>query len=170
MKRDIFFRTKLIAGFTIMEVLVVIAIIGVLTAVVLPSISQTRAKNRDTEKIADLAVIQLGLSSYYNQNRVYPPDLPTLVSEKLVPLDATVSPVSDNLYIYVPLERSGYTNCTFYHLGVKLELPNPQIDPANTFTSVDGNNITNGYQYCAGATVGIDGSKPMETLMYHVHP
>jgi prepilin-type N-terminal cleavage/methylation domain-containing protein len=170
---------KLGRGFTIIEVLVVIGIIGILTAISFPSISNIRAKNRDAERVADIATIQLGLSLYYNQHPAgYPVDIDTLVAQKYIPEDASIPPSSflvDYPYIYVPLSRetSSGAKCTYYHLGTKLELPSGQIDTSNTFTTVSPN-ISNGYNYCGdyGSHGGEEGipNYAADPLMYSVHP
>lgn len=157
-------------GFTIVEVLVVIGIIAVLTVLILPSISNIRAKNRDTERVADISALQLGLSLYKNQigDNSYPESLTDPVFLTYVNADTLSGPTGDNLeYEYVPLKRgTGTTKCTYYHLGVKLELPSGQIDTADNFISLPGE-ISNGYAYCGdyngpGLATG--------TLNYNVHP
>jgi general secretion pathway protein G len=157
-------------GFTIIEILVVIGIIAILTIIIFPSIYKIRAKNRDSEKVSDIATIQLGLSLYHGQNNgTYPISLKDRTFEKYIPADALISP-NDEEYIYVPLQRSGEDRkCTYYHLGALLELPNPQINKGDNFNSlVSGSEEMNKYEYCgSGVTIGID-----HTLkyMYHVRP
>ncbi len=160
-------------GFTIIEVIVVIGIIGILTVIIFPSISNIRSKNRDTERIADISAIQLGLSLYYNKFSSYPETLDGLIqgNNKYVTEDSLIGPVSNDEYIYVPLKRSGATSdkCTSYHLGVKLESDSSQIDKADNFTTASGDTISNNYVYCGSSYsgLGIDGG---ENLIYHVHP
>lgn len=60
-------------GFTIMEMLLVIFIIGVLSTIVITGLSSARMKARDDERVADLAQLQLALEMYYNAcGRQYP--------------------------------------------------------------------------------------------------
>lgn len=171
---------KLKRGFTLIEVIVVIGIIGVLTVIVFPAINNIRAKNRDAERVADIATIQLGLILYKNQSPTgqYPVSLNGGdFSPKYVPADSLVGP--DGIpYLYVPLTRNGI-NCTAYHLGVILELPNAQIDAADQFNSKIepglGKTYSGGYTYCPGYTptslpAGIDGSSTGNPKMYDVHP
>ena len=156
------------------EVVVVIGIVGILTAIVFPSISNIRAKNRDAERVADISAIQLGLSLYYSQHdsQGYPSDLETLVP-KYVPADAVVPPTdrAEDKYYYVPLKRNPGDKCIYYHLGAKLELTNAQIDTANTFSSSDLQNITNGYKVC-GDQSNYEGIPDYvgDNLMYSVRP
>jgi len=60
------------SGFALVELLIVIAIIGILAAVVLASLSSSREKARDAERLADLAQIQLALEVYFNENGGFP--------------------------------------------------------------------------------------------------
>jgi prepilin-type N-terminal cleavage/methylation domain-containing protein len=142
---------KLKRGFTIVEVLVVIGIIAILTVIIFPSINNIRAKNRDAEKVADIAAIQLGLSMYFNQHPTegYPK---TIFSNgeffpKYVPEESLISP-NNQEYKYVPLKRGTSDKCSYYHLGVELELPSAQIDTADNFTSFDLEEISNDYVFC----------------------
>ena len=52
--------------------MVVIAIIGLLSTVVLISLSGVRAKARDARRIQDLKSLQTALEAYYNDNGTYP--------------------------------------------------------------------------------------------------
>gem|GEM_PF-1181588 len=53
-------------GFTLIELLVVISIIGVLSSVVLVSVSSARGKARDARRLSDLIQYKLALEFYYN--------------------------------------------------------------------------------------------------------
>ena len=159
---------KLKKGFTLIEVIVVIGIVGVLTVIVFPAINNIRAKNRDTERVADIATIQLGLLYYYNQatsSAGYPSTLSELIT-KYVPAEALVSP-DGRSYTYVPLTRnsSGVKPCTYYQLGVTLESQSTQIDKADTFNTTANPN-TNGYYWCdyGGPGLSTGGTN------YNVHP
>jgi len=59
-------------SFTLVELLMVIAIIGILSAVVIVNVSQARLAARDSQRIADLASIQLALEKYKSANGHYP--------------------------------------------------------------------------------------------------
>jgi prepilin-type N-terminal cleavage/methylation domain-containing protein len=64
-------------GFTLMELLVVMFIIGVLSTIILTGGASQLAKARDSEKISDLAEISIALELYYNSCRQYPSTLAT---------------------------------------------------------------------------------------------
>lgn len=85
--KDIF-NTRLGRGFTLVELLVVIGIIGVLSSIAYASFGSSRALARDDIRKADLKSLQLALSLYKAQYGVYPtqgcgtvrvaPDLPSV--------------------------------------------------------------------------------------------
>lgn len=59
-------------GFTVVELLVSISIIGVLSTIVFASFSQAREKSRVTKRISDMKQIQVALEYYYAVNKAYP--------------------------------------------------------------------------------------------------
>jgi prepilin-type N-terminal cleavage/methylation domain-containing protein len=68
-------------GFTLIEMLAVIAIIGILTSIALPNLSGSREKARDSERVTELNQIALGLELYYNACRTYPSALTLTIDE-----------------------------------------------------------------------------------------
>lgn len=61
-------------GFTLIEVLIVIAIIALLASIVLVGLGSFRSRGRDTRRIADLRSTQNALELYYTKFSQYPPD------------------------------------------------------------------------------------------------
>ena len=59
-------------GFTIVELLIVIVVIGILAALVLNTFSGVQARARDTERQTDNNSIATQLEVYYNDNGHYP--------------------------------------------------------------------------------------------------
>ena len=59
-------------SFTLIELLIVIAIVGVLTSLIIPIVGNTRAKARDAKRMEDLRQFQLALEMYYSDNNHYP--------------------------------------------------------------------------------------------------
>ena len=64
-------------GFTLIEMLVVIAIIGLLSSVVVIGLGGSRSKARDARRIADLQQIQNALELAYLPATGYPSALPS---------------------------------------------------------------------------------------------
>ncbi len=60
-------------GFSFIELLVVIFIIAVLSAVVIVSLGRARIKSRDNRRKSDLAVIQQAVEMYYADEHSFPP-------------------------------------------------------------------------------------------------
>lgn len=59
-------------GFTLVELMVVIAIIGILASIVLVSVSGGKSKARDAQRSSDLENFAGALEVYYSQNGHYP--------------------------------------------------------------------------------------------------
>ena len=126
-----------IRGFTLVELLVVVAIIGLLVGIIVPNLSDARASGRDARRVSDIKNIQLSLALYYNDNLHYPcslggtgtigscsPDFyPTYMAT--VPKD----PKTNSDYIYSSQQTTSATdnlNCNnksvvYYHLGAIME-------------------------------------------------
>ena len=67
-------------GFTLVELLIVIAIIGILISVGLASFRRAQTQTRDGQRKADIANIRGALEQFYADNNVYPSALPDLES------------------------------------------------------------------------------------------
>jgi prepilin-type N-terminal cleavage/methylation domain-containing protein len=59
-------------GFTLVELLVVISIIGLLSTMATMAISNARLKSRDARRIGDVKQIQNALELYFNDHNSYP--------------------------------------------------------------------------------------------------
>jgi prepilin-type N-terminal cleavage/methylation domain-containing protein len=59
-------------GFTVVELMVTISIIGILSTVTYASFSQAQKKSRIAKRISDLKQMQVALEYYYAVNKVYP--------------------------------------------------------------------------------------------------
>lgn len=59
-------------GFTIVELLIVIVVIGILAALVVTTFSGIQQKSRNTERETDIKAVHGQLEAYYAQNGRYP--------------------------------------------------------------------------------------------------
>lgn len=65
-------------GFTLLELLIVIVIIGILALLIIPNITSAPKKARDTQRKTDLRAVQKGLEEYFTSNNAYPAALTAL--------------------------------------------------------------------------------------------
>jgi prepilin-type N-terminal cleavage/methylation domain-containing protein len=154
-------------GFTLIELMVVIAIIGLLATIITASLSTARAKGRDAKRIADIKTIQTALDLYYNDNYKYPTALSSLVPNYLpvMPTDPSYSvtsatcvsaPSTAGCYKYTAFASSG-TLCNAanppikYHIGAALE------QTSNSALSNDVDAALNNNS-CSGAAADFDGT------------
>jgi general secretion pathway protein G len=110
-------------GFTLLELLIVIVIIGILALLIIPNITSAPKKARDTQRKTDLRAIQKGLEEYFVSNNIYPGTtgqadtvLTALTSGnppimKSVPID----PKSTGAYVYTYTPAN--TNTTYALTG-----------------------------------------------------
>lgn len=122
-------------GFTIVELLIVIVVIGILVALVVTTFSGIQRRARDTERQTDIKAVHSQLEAYYAQEGHYPV-LADITPENLPGLDdeALVDPGGDALeagagsgsaygYATVPADCDNGTagDCTEYTLTATLE-------------------------------------------------
>ena len=125
---------KKINAFTLIELIVVIAIIGILASVIYPSFSNYQKKGRDGKRLADIKNIASALDQYYLDNGSYPTstqdtlapfqygsikDLNVLVPKYLSKLPNDPLTKNTNLYWtgtqnYLTNNRDGYYNYYYF--------------------------------------------------------
>jgi type II secretion system protein G len=130
-------------GFTIVELLIVIVVIGILAALVVTTFTGIQAKARDTERQTDIKAIHGQLEAYYAQNGAYPAladvNDATWRSTNMKGLDAEAlkdpkgtaqtlaATTSTTSYGYAPTQTdnsactTAAANCTKYTLTATLE-------------------------------------------------
>ncbi|MEK7471897.1 MAG: prepilin-type N-terminal cleavage/methylation domain-containing protein [Patescibacteria group bacterium] len=137
------------AGFTIIELLIVIAIIAILAGLVLNNFQGAQAKARDTQRVTDVNNIHTKLEEYYGDNNGYPNtftaatfpgidadslkdpkgtsvDINAVVADETA-ADAVAAPDGSGVtpqYLFVPFGAAGCTTaCTGYVLKTFVEKP-----------------------------------------------
>lgn len=68
-------------GFTLLELIIVIAVIGVLAAIAVPNLVQTPRRAKEAVLRTNLRTIREVIDQHYGDKGFYPPDLETLVDE-----------------------------------------------------------------------------------------
>ncbi|MBP7018422.1 prepilin-type N-terminal cleavage/methylation domain-containing protein [Candidatus Saccharibacteria bacterium] len=117
-------------GFTIIELLIVIVVIGILAGLVLNSFGNIQERARDTERQNDINSIHTALELFYTDNSGYPnvaaaADLDGFPKMELNP-EATVAPNASETYTYTPTCPGASVvgtgaDCTTYVLNATLE-------------------------------------------------
>jgi type IV pilus assembly protein PilE len=79
------------AGFTLIELMIVVAIVGILAALAFPSYKEQIAKSRRAEASAVLLESSQYMRRYYSANDTFTTTLPSSLSQS--PRDNTVSPL-----------------------------------------------------------------------------
>jgi general secretion pathway protein G len=63
------------AGLTIVEILIVVAILGIVAAIAVPRYSDYRERVRVAQAVIDLKALSMLINNYYLDARAYPPNL-----------------------------------------------------------------------------------------------
>lgn len=143
-------------GFTIVELLIAISVIGILATLSIGTIPQSLAKGRDRERVADIDTLHSRLETYFDDHGGYPSTLNTTLFPRLDPFalkdskgnDITINSPVANLsaalsspsptsstpseYTYTPYPASCNTSvpCQGYVLKSYIEVPEGKIsDP-----------------------------------------
>jgi len=161
-------------AFTLIEIVVVIAIMGFLTAIIYSSFDTSKAQSRDQKKISDMGLIQIGLEQFFQKNGYYPVDI----------LDQTFAPkylssISTDLFLstyhYIPLTKTfGSNTCISYQLWTKFELNNQYLNSKKGYDSVDlptgANNNSKTTFYQCGNNLVAKINADTDALVYDVMP
>ena len=87
-------------AFSIVELAVVIAVIGILATITTVGYTKLQRDSRDTERKSDIAIVQAALETYYEKTGGYPPSGPADFNESFyrntlnIPASALQSPLS----------------------------------------------------------------------------
>jgi general secretion pathway protein G len=83
-------RPRFEKGFTLLELLVVMTIIGILAAIAVPALRDSPQRAREAALKEDLFALRSVIDQYHGDKGNYPPDLQTLVTDgyvRKIPLD-----------------------------------------------------------------------------------
>ena len=131
-------------GFTLLELLIVIVIIGILALLIIPNITSAPKKARDTKRKTDVTTVRKGLEEYFVNNNSYPSTGGTStfanISSALTGLTVGTAPIIKTLPTD-PKNVSPYiyqyaSDGTTYKLDACLE--NDQDNGSNTIAGANG--------------------------------
>src|SRR3989344_9069794 len=103
-------------AFTLIEILVVVAVIGVLSSLVLVYLRSSRESGHDARRLEDVNQLRTYLELYYTDHTRYPVSLDLLVPDYIPSLPRDPS---GGTYRYSALGAADI--CGSYHLGADLE-------------------------------------------------
>jgi len=107
-------------GFTLIEILVVVSIIGILASIVLIGVNDARQKARDARRVSDLYQISQAIEMYNNATGKYPENLTSNLSSYF-PKGLPKDPNPNNNYDYIR------DNSKCYILRAKLDRSNKDV-------------------------------------------
>ena len=110
-------------GFTVVELLVVMAIIGLLSSIILATLNTSRQKARDNSRQTSLRQVQIALDLYYNAYGTYPASMSALVPGFIAALPKDPLNGTDYGYTVTPgcVPSDPAQPCTTDWLGATME-------------------------------------------------
>ena len=108
-------------GFTLIEMLVVIAIIGIMMTIVFGSISNARIKSRDNKRISDLKEIKYALTQYYDYKNSFPATISS--SADVQALSPFISQIPNDPSTNAPYDYANLNSGQNFCLGAVFENP-----------------------------------------------
>ncbi|MEI7777687.1 MAG: type II secretion system protein [bacterium] len=129
-------------GFTLIEILVVVSIMGILLSIVMENIGSAQARSRDHKRISDIKSLQLALEQYYDGNNAFP-----TAGNLSVLAPAYVPSIQTDPSTKAPYDYSTGLNNNSFCLGAQLEITSTTSlsDDAGCSTGVTPTNPANYY-------------------------
>lgn len=141
-------------GFTLVELMVVITIIAILSAISIVALSTVAQNGRDAKRKTDLKVVQSSLEYYFADQGYYPAEVP--FGNQLQFTDAQGN--KKTYYNKLPQDPSYSYQCTPYASGkcstycLKAKLDNPDDNANDDTNRIATSQICSGGDYNYGLT------------------
>ncbi len=114
-------------GFTLLEILVVISIIGILVALGTAAYTTAQKKSRDARRKADIKSLQNGFEQYYSKFNLYPTTQVEAGDTTIFPAGLPEDPKNSGENVYtINLSSTAFCVCTLLEssAGNSTALPN----------------------------------------------
>lgn len=108
-QRNLFNLNVYSKAFSLIELMIVVAIIGIITAIAYPSYTKYIMKSRRTEALTTLINTQNKLELYYSQNNAYPITLAALQAPPPMTQGAALGLGLNYSYVYSRPTTTSYT-------------------------------------------------------------
>lgn len=126
-------------GFTLVELLMIIAIIGILSSVIVVGMGGSRAKSRDAVRVGDLKSLSYAAERYFSEYFEFPADIAYL--DQYFTSSAPKDPKTKSPYSYINYDIGGAHK---YCLGAIMETSIPSPATADQGCTAQGNYIIKG--------------------------
>lgn len=136
-------------GFTLVELLVVISIIGLLSTLAVVSLGSARSRARDARRISDIKQIQTALELHYADLGAYPIEATAIT----LGVDNTTDTLTDSGFE----NGSSPTGGTVYMGNVPANFDQPAAIADYEYQSVDGTTYTLDFEL-EGTVAGLSGT------------
>lgn len=160
-------------AFTMIELMVVIAVILILTAFTIYSLGPARAKSRDSRRITDANLIMNAADQYYTSNlRIYPVVGSTLIEDKYYAKKITVNllPELNNYLSPIPVDPVNDTTHRYVYIyrgdGKKAAVVIDQLESMKNKCNTSGTNIPESVKAYLNNNAGL--VPPENTPCYYV--
>lgn len=167
--------TKKHSGFTVLEFLIVLAIIAILISIALAGLGRSREKALDEKAVSELRTISLGLEEFHQACGTYPQSLNPIepcemLSDQGKSLNDFIPELqkyqNDINFRYAPLTySSGNDECTGFHIAVQLKnITDPIKTGDQNYNSINDTDFA-----CGNTSAPFDGSELNAPGLFDMH-